>query len=73
MTIESDSFNSIHWASGSVLGVPGWKFHFYLNDIKDLSSSLKVVFRHVTRSANKVVEVLTKQGVSDADFKSLLV
>lgn len=38
-----------------------WRFQFYLNDIKSLSSSMGVVFRQAVRLANEVVDRLAKE------------
>lgn len=38
-------------------------FHFILNQIKFLSSSIQVEFSHIFRSANAMADVLAKQGV----------
>ena len=40
-----------------------WKFQFYFNEIKELSSQMHVVFLHEVRLANRMVDALAKQGV----------
>ena len=40
-----------------------WRFQYYLNEIKALSSSIKVSFSHICRSANGMADSLAKQGV----------
>lgn len=39
-----------------------WRFQFYLNEIKEFSSHMDVVFHHEVRSGNNMVYVLAKQG-----------
>lgn len=40
-----------------------WKFQFYFNEIRELSSSINVNFCHEVRSANFMADALAKQGV----------
>eukprot|EP00268_Persea_americana_P021089 TRINITY_DN21101_c0_g1_i1.p1 TRINITY_DN21101_c0_g1~~TRINITY_DN21101_c0_g1_i1.p1 ORF type:complete len:199 (+),score=31.91 TRINITY_DN21101_c0_g1_i1:157-753(+) len=61
LIVESDSSNGISWVARSM--VKPWKFQIFLNGIKGLASSLSVVFSHVIRSANGLVDSLAKQGV----------
>lgn len=47
-------------------GRGSWIIHFFLNEIKSLSS-IKMVSRHVVRSANDVVDMLARKGVLSDD------
>lgn len=48
--VESDSFDSFNALSWVTFKRFPWKFHFYFNEIKSLSSSSRVSFQHVNRS-----------------------
>ena len=61
LIVESDSSNAIRWVSKVERGP--WRFQYYLNEIKALSSSIKVSFSHICRSADGMVNSLAKQGV----------
>lgn len=61
LVVESDSTNAI--TRVSQIACKPWKFHFCFNEIKFLVSCIQVVFRHVIRSSNGVVDVLAKQGI----------
>lgn len=50
LIVECDLQNSISWMSLDEVGP--WKFQFFFNEIKSLSSSIQVVPRRVSRSAN---------------------
>lgn len=45
LMVESDSSNSTSWVSGD--GGEPWNLLFYLNDIKSLSSHIKVEFQNM--------------------------
>lgn len=51
-----DSLNAISWVAASSLA---------FNEIKALASLIHVVFRHVGRAANALVDLLAKQGGTD--------
>ena len=55
--------NAISWVASSSLAP--WRFHFFFNEIKALASLIHVVFRHVGRVANALVDLLAKQGRTD--------
>eukprot|EP00268_Persea_americana_P036637 TRINITY_DN3614_c1_g1_i6.p1 TRINITY_DN3614_c1_g1~~TRINITY_DN3614_c1_g1_i6.p1 ORF type:complete len:138 (-),score=27.70 TRINITY_DN3614_c1_g1_i6:344-757(-) len=57
LAVESDSLNAISWVSSSAM-FP-WKFQFYLNEIRALSSSIQVSFIHVGRTGNGEMVLLT--------------
>lgn len=59
--MESDSSNDIHWVSTSK--PDPWKFLFYLNEMKALSSLMQVPFVNVGQSANGMANSLAKLGV----------
>ena len=61
MIVESYSSNAVSWVSQKSRAP--WKFFYILNEIRVLSSSLRVVFKHVVWSANTTVDLLAKQGV----------
>lgn len=48
-----------------------WKFHFYFNEIWELSSSINVGFRREVRSANCMVDALAKHGVESVSSLSV--
>lgn len=52
----------MHWVLNSAKGL--WRFYFYINKIKFLSSELEVEFRHILRSANEELDVLAERGIS---------
>ena len=56
LIVESDSLNAISWVANSAKSL--WRFYFYLNEIKFLSSELEVEFRHILHSANEEADVL---------------
>lgn len=58
--MESDYSDAIHCASS--LDRDPWIFHFYVNEIKALSSSLKVSFSHVGQSANSMANFWPNKG-----------
>ena len=58
LIVKSDSSNAIRWVSKVERGP--WRFQYYLNDIMALSSSIKVLFSHICRSANSMVDSLAK-------------
>lgn len=60
LVVESDSLNAIYWVS-SCAKVP-WRFQFYFNEIKSLSSSLQVKFQHMGRMTNSFWRLFDKQG-----------
>ena len=49
LTVESDSPNAISWVSN--WKADPWKFQFFFNDIRALSSSINVAFRYESKSA----------------------
>ena len=59
--MKSDSSNAIRWVSKVEKGP--WRFQYYVNEIKALSSSIKVYFFHIYWSANSMADTLAKQGV----------
>ena len=59
LIVGSDSSNGISWVMNST--VKPWKFQFFLNEIKEFASSHSVVFSHVIRTANGLVDPLAKQ------------
>lgn len=59
--VESNSLNAISWVYSRVS--PSWRFRFYFNLIKELSSSIFVKLHHVGRSANGFANSMAKQGV----------
>ena len=61
LVVESDSLNAISWVLSSA--ARPWRFQFYLNEIRALSSLIQVSFQHVGRSTNGFVDSLAKQGV----------
>lgn len=61
LIIESNFPNAISQVSG--LNEGPWKFYFHLDEVKALSSSLQVVFKHVGRTAKSMVDLLAKQGM----------
>lgn len=61
LVVESDSLNAISWVTSSAL--TPWRFTFYLEGIKMLSSLMEVVFRHVGWLANGFANSLVKQGM----------
>lgn len=58
--MESGSTNAITWVSNRK-GFP-WKLQFIFNEIRILSTSINVVFHHMLRSANSMVDASAKQG-----------
>lgn len=58
---ESNSLNAISWVS-SRAKTP-WRFHLYFNNIKYLSSLIRVSLQHVGRMGNRFADSLAKQGV----------
>lgn len=60
--LDSDSLNAISLHL-SIVVVP-WRFQFYFNELKALSSSIRVEFRHVRRIGNGFVDVFAKEGVN---------
>lgn len=61
MIAGSNSAHVVAWLLK--LGAKPWRFQFYLNEIKELSSHLDVVFHHKVGSANCMANALAKQGV----------
>ena len=45
LEMENDSLNAISWVSSSA--VITWRFQFYLNEIRALTSLIRVKFQHV--------------------------
>lgn len=39
-----------------------WKFHYFLNEIRSLSSLFQLAFKHINRSAHVLAESLAEQG-----------
>lgn len=62
---ESDIFNVNSWVSH--LDEGRWKFQFYLNEIKSLSSSAQVGIKYVGRSANNAPNMLANWRVDGDD------
>ena len=54
VVVESDFLNAISWVSSLIL-FP-WRFQFYLNEIKALSSSIYMDFQHVGRGQPMVLQ-----------------
>lgn len=50
-----DSLNAIYWVASSSLAP--WRFHFFVNEFKALASLIHVMFRHVGRAANALVDL----------------
>lgn len=61
LMVENDSSNDIAWALRED-NIP-WKFHYLLNKIRSLSSSIKAEFKHINRLVNILADSLAKQGV----------
>ncbi|XXG62464.1 hypothetical protein AAC387_Pa05g0816 [Persea americana] len=61
LIVESDSSNAIAWVTNKKINP--WKVQFLFNEIRVLSTSSSVVFRHELRLANSFADVLAKQGV----------
>lgn len=61
LVVESYSPNAFSWVTFS--GLTPWRFTFYLEGIKMLSSLMEVVFRHVGWLANGFADSLVKQGM----------
>lgn len=59
LVAESDSINSI--SSVSSFDNSPWKFQFYFNEIKYLSSLLGVKFQHVGRMGNSFADSFAKR------------
>lgn len=59
--MESDLCNKISWVLKS-MSIP-WKFQYLLKEIRDLSSSIKIVFKNIIHSPNDLADYLAKQGV----------
>lgn len=59
LILESDSQTAISLVNSLASGP--WKFQFYFNEIKSLSSSSQVFFSHVNRSTNGMGGMLSKQ------------
>lgn len=57
-----DSANAVMWVLNRKVMIP-WKIQFHLNEIREISASINVSFRHETRSANSLADELAKQGV----------
>lgn len=51
----------VSWASFSMIAP--WRFHSLLKEIKSLAPVIQVVFKHVRRSANGLVDILVKRGM----------
>lgn len=60
LIVESDLANVVIWAS--LIGPRPWRFQFFFNETKELSSLLGVSFFHVIRLANSFAN-LAKQWV----------
>lgn len=69
--VESDLIHAISLVSPSVM--LHWRFHFYLNEIKMLSSSIEVEFGHVGQMANgiRMADSSAKQGVDRSSLVEL--
>ena len=61
LILESGPSNAIAWVSNRKINP--WKLQFLFNEIRVLSASFSVVFRHELRSANSFANALAKQGV----------
>lgn len=61
LVVKSNSSYAISRTSSSVRSP--WRYHFYINEIRFLVSSLQIPFKHVGRSANIMEDALAKQGV----------
>lgn len=46
LIVETDWYNVISW--GSLIGRGSWKFQHFLNGIRSLLASRRVVFRHLS-------------------------
>ena len=64
--MESGSSNAILWVIHDEPTL--WKLHFCFNEIMALPSHFQVVFCHVDRLANSIVDALAKQGVDGASL-----
>lgn len=58
--MESHSSYANHWVASLDRGP--WEFHFYFNEIKALSSALKVSFSHVGWLANGMAVLWSNNG-----------
>ena len=58
--MESDSLNAISWSNSKK---DLRRFHFILNEIKSLFSSILVTFSYVSQLVNFMADALPKQGV----------
>lgn len=61
LIVESDSSNAVIWVSNRK--AYSWKFQFFFNKIRVLSTTINVSFQHKSRSANMMADALAKQGV----------
>ena len=62
LTVESDSSNAIPWVSSPKEGP--LKLHFLLSQIKELESSMQVVYKHVGRSINGKADFWLNNGLT---------
>ena len=61
-TMESDdSSNTIAWPSNRKINP--WRFYFFFNEIRELASSINVIFHQELRSTNSFTDTLAKHGV----------
>ena len=58
--VESDAANAVMWAAQ--FDSRPWRFKYFFNEIKELSSHLHVVFCHVHRLANSLAMVYLNKG-----------
>ena len=63
LIVDSDSSNVVAWVSNQRANP--WEFQFLFNEIRILSSKINVVSRHELRSANFIVDALSKQGLRE--------
>lgn len=61
LTVESNSSNAITWVVSEDTGP--WKFQLHLNEIRSMTSHLKVEFQHIFWSANDVSDSLAMDEV----------
>lgn len=58
--LEACQYKGQAW---TIVGPKPWKFQFFFNEIKELSSHLDVAFPHEFRSANSILYMLARKGI----------
>lgn len=69
LVVERDSLNAISWVS-SFATFP-WRYQFNFNEIKYLSSLLRVKFQHMARLGNGFADSLAKQNLQNQEWIDL--